>query len=189
MKRIAIALLLLSTMQLSGCLGKLFGINLTVVGEKTALEKQVLGTYQEIGRDLASYASVRGVNEDGTLKPSPEVTDSQRAVLQALNDRQYNRDDLQTMLRAGVLGEANTGLVVILRDPAPGDEIPPKLAQEVFTEENADRATVLGRLMQTTPGVTEKDRAQVEWIFTTLNEDLAPAGSRVQDQSGAWRTK
>ncbi|MCC6547889.1 DUF1318 domain-containing protein [Candidatus Sumerlaeota bacterium] len=174
----------------TGCAQKLFGINLFVVGEKTSLERQVLGNYAEIGRDLSAYASVRGVSPDGTMKPAPRTTESQAAVLQALGNRRYNRDDLDALLTGGVVGEGNNGKLVVLQETAQAvGQLTPELVARLIEEENRDRGVILDRLMKTTPNVTEADQPEVAWIFATLNQDLAPAGARFQTKSGAWKTK
>ncbi len=174
---------------LSGC-GPLLDIDLFVVGEKTALESQVLGTYQSLGRDLTAYASVRGVNEDGSIRPAPEMTDSQREVLRALNNQQYNRDDLDQLLAAGSVGEGNEGTLVVMTEAAESiGELTPELVDEVLAEENADRTVVLDRLMKTTPGLRDEDRPEVVWIFARMNQDAAPAGSWIQTREGVWEQK
>lgn len=190
-KRISAFVILFAAPVLFGaCSGPFLGINLQVVGEKTALERQVLGTYEEIGRDLSAYASVRGVNPDGTMRTPPRTTDSQAEVLQAFSNRKYNRDDLDTLLTNGIVGEGMDGMLA-----APGAEaatdssLNPALVSELISEENRDRAVIIERLMKTTPGVTEVDRAEVGWIFATLNQELAPAGARLQTKTGEWKTK
>lgn len=191
MMRIPLSILLLAFSILqAGCAGNLFGINLTAVGEKTALEKQVLGSYEQIGRDLSVYASVRGVDPSGSLKEPPPATESQQATMAALNNRRYNRDDLDILLSAGAIGEASNGLVVV-RDEATlkATSIGEELARQVIAEENKDRETILERLVATTPGVTEANREDVAWVFATLNHDLAPTGTPIQRRDGSWVIK
>jgi hypothetical protein len=174
----------------SGCVGKLFGVNLFAVGEKSALEQQVLGTYEQVGRDLAVYASVRGVAPDGSLKEPPPITSSQQAAIQAMNNRRYNRDDLEVILLSGAVGEGNDGLLALLdENRLARTSLGMELSRQVIAEENADRRTLIDRLMLTTPGVTETDRPEVSWIFATLNQQLAPTGSSLQTRAGEWSTK
>ncbi len=174
----------------SGCTRPLLGINLFVVGERTALERQVLGTYEKIGRDLATYASVRGVNPDGTLSPPPELTESQQQAIAAMNNRRYNRDDVDTLLRVQFVGEGRNGRLVRLVDQIhPVEGLSPELIGEIIAEENEDRETILARLMETTPGVEEDDREEVEWILAGLNRDMAPPGAMYQRRDGSWRMK
>lgn len=172
----------------TGC-GKLFDFRLQIVGEQTSLERQVLGTYGALGEDLLAYSSVRGVAPDGSLVLPPPATDSQRAAFAAMRNREYNRDDIDRLLAAGALGESRTGAIEV-RDEAllatPGlaaDE-----ARVIIEEENNDRATILGRLIETTGGA-DANRAEVEWIFAKLNIDRAPAGAWVQDRAGNWSRK
>lgn len=173
-----------------GCKGPLFSLNLNMVGEKTALEKQVLGNYNEIGRSLDAYASVRGVNPDGTLKPAPEMTASQYAVLQAMNNRRYNRDDLDLLLTYKVVGENKDGILEVLKEEVPNlPGLNGDLARTIIEEENIDRNSILDRLIQTTPGVGKDDRPAVASIFAGLNQQLAPIGSMVQFGDGSWREK
>lgn len=183
------AFIIPTALSLTGC-GSLLGINLFVVDEKTALEQQVLGTYETIGTDLSSYASVRGVNPDGTQSEPPKMTDSQRQVMQALNNRRYNRDDVNLLLSERIVGEGINGLLELQVETVSAvGNLTPALVQEVISEENRDRSVIVERLMQTTPGVTPANRAEVEAIFARLNIDLAPAGSRIQSADGSWGTK
>lgn len=174
---------------LTGC-SRLLGINLNIVGEKTSLERQVLGTYEELGTDLAVYASVRGVQPDGSLAAPTPMTESQRAVLQAINNRRYNRDDLDAILLSGAVGEGNDGLLVARENPTgPAVALKPELVAQIVDEENRDRQTIIGRLMATTPGVSEGNRGDVGWVFAGLNQDLAPTGSAIQARDGSWSVK
>ncbi len=174
---------------MTGC-GSLLGVNIDFVGEKTALEKQVLGNYQALGRDLSVYSSVRAVEPDGSISEPPKMSKSQKKVMEAIKNRKYNRDDLNVLLLSGAIGEANTGLIEI-RDLEliPKNTIGEDLAREVIEEENSDRGVILERLMTTTPGVTEDQRGEVSWIFANLNRDLAPEGSMIQERNGMWRKK
>lgn len=174
---------------LNGCGGQLFGVNLVFVGEQTALERQVLGTYEEIGRDLTTFSSVRAVDPDGNIIVPPPMTGSQAEVMRALNNRRYNRDDLDVLLTAGVVREGNDGMLSI--NPEAPEEWPLQeaMTRQIIEEENRDREVILNRLMQTTPGVEEGDREEVAWILATLNQQAAPGSSLVQERDGRWRVK
>lgn len=174
---------------LASC-GKLFNVDLLVVGGPTALEKQVLGSYQTLGSDLLAYSSVRGVAPDGSLQVPPPTTDSQAAALRAMQNRTYNRDDVDRLLAADVFGEGRDGLLIVRNKPTTEiDGISPEIALQIADEENADRAILIERLMTTVPGVRENQKGEVAWIFATLNQEAAPAGSNYQDRNGIWRAK
>jgi len=188
MTRIAIVFAL--ALMASACGGRLVDVDLFVVSEQTALERQVLGSYRALGSDLAAYSSVRGVEPDGTLKIPPPATASQAASMRALQELAYNRDDVDEMLVAGVIGEGRNGLLVAQNVPLPPvGRITADLVARVVEEENASRQVLITRLMATVPGVREEQRAEVEWIFATMNRDTAPTGSPVQNRDGTWSTK
>jgi len=173
----------------SGCGGRLFDVNLFILGEQTTLEKQVLGSYEALGEDLLLYGSVRGVEPDGSLRTPPPATDSQRAALEAMRNREYNRDDIEALLTGGVVGEGADGLLA-WRDGVRGAGIlGAEEARRIVEEENADRETLVDRLMATTPGVGPTQEADVRWIFARLNQDDAPEGAWIADRDGTWRRK
>lgn len=187
MKRLALLALILPV--LGGC-GPLLNLNLMFTGEQTSLESQVLGAYGRLDDDLAAYSSVRAVQPDGTLAPPRPVTSSQAAALLAMQNRQYNRDDVELLLANRIVGERSDGMLERLVAPLPPvDRITPQLVEQIVAEENADRAVLIERLMRTTPGVTEGQRPDVAWIFATTNIDRAPAGALVMERTGQWRTK
>lgn len=188
MKRLT--LLLLATVALAGCGGSLLDLNLVVVGEQTALERQVLGSYRALGTDLQAYASVRAVQPDGSLSEKPVATPSQTAALRAMQNREYNRDDLDLLLANGVLGERNDGMLERLIVPLPPVErITPALIERIVQEENRDRATILERLRATVPEAKDAPPGEIEWIFAGTNFELAPAASQIQERDGTWRAK
>lgn len=171
----------------TGCAKNLFNVNFFVVGEQTSLEKQVLGTYGALGEDLLMYSSVRGVDEEGGLKTPPPATDSQQAAFAAMRNREYNKDDIEALLTAGMVGEAQTGLLEWRdRNAALPEGLTTEQAERVVEEENRDRGAVLARLMATVPGIDESGRREVERIFAGLNRESAPAGAWIQSEDGAW---
>jgi len=175
----------------SGCASSLFNVNLNVVGEQTALEKQVLGTYKSLGEDLMIYSSVRGVDEGGALKTPPPATASQRAACLAMKNREYNRDDVIRILRAGIAGEANTGLLTARAEAAALaiEGLTREQVMKIIDEENRDRAAVIERLVATTPGISKEQTVQVGRIFAGLNQDVAPGGAWIQNEDETWRRK
>ncbi|MEI6970938.1 MAG: DUF1318 domain-containing protein [bacterium] len=190
-KSYACVALLAVSLSSAGCISSLFNVNLNVVGEQTALEKQVLGTYKSLGEDLMVYSSVRGVDESGSLKTPPASTDSQRAACTAMRNRDYNRDDVQRILAAGIAGEGKDGQLIARKEA--GSETVEGLTREqvikLVEEENGDRRVVVERLATTTPNLTSEQRAQVGSIFAQLNHEIAPAGTWLQNQDGSWRRK
>ncbi|MGF1573208.1 MAG: DUF1318 domain-containing protein [Sumerlaeia bacterium] len=180
--------ILVFSLVLQGC-GPLLNLNIKVIGEQTSLENQVLGNYSELGKELLSYSSVRGVDPDGSLTLPPETTESQQQVFAALQNRRYNSDDLNALLRTNVLGEAANGLVVQREQNLSQTNLTQEQVQQIIDEENNDRAVLLNRLKQTIFTQQENQEDEIQWVFATINQDAAPIGSFIQARNGAWSTK
>ena len=70
---------------LAGCGGKLMDVNVTIVDQKTALENQILGSYEELGNDVLLLASLRSVDEEGKLKSATEIPKGKLRALRAMH--------------------------------------------------------------------------------------------------------
>ena len=99
-----------------GCGGPLVGV--TVVDERTALENQVLGTYQELNQEVLLVASVRYIDPKGKLQKSPEIPPGKKQVIRALQRSSFNKDDIDQLKQRGVLGENNEGGLTLLQPKA-----------------------------------------------------------------------
>ena len=97
---------------LVGCSGPLVGV--TVVDERTALENQVLGTYQELNQEVLLVASVRYIDPKGKLKKTPEVPPGKKKVIRAMQRASFNKDDIDRLKKLEVLGESNEGTITLL---------------------------------------------------------------------------
>src|SRR5574341_1569255 len=70
-------------------------------GEKTALEIQILGAYKQVQEDVWMVASVRAANPDSQIT----ISDEKRAVLTAMQNQEFNKDDVAEFKRDGAVGE------------------------------------------------------------------------------------
>jgi len=174
---------------LAAC-GKLVDVNVTVVDQKTALENQILGSYEELGDEMLLLASVRSVDEEGKLKSVQAVPPGKMKAIRALQRQEFNRDDIQNFKQAGIAGEGNEGLLVFFEDERTrGDEEFRKFATSLIAEENEDRITLLERAIATSPSFKEGDLPRVQKIFASLNRDNARKGDKIQREDGAWEVK
>ena len=89
----------------TGCAEKLVDVNVTIVDQKTALENQILGSYEELGSEVLLLASVRSVDEEGKLKPVIEVPKGKRKALRAMQRQEFNRDDIKGLKILHVQGK------------------------------------------------------------------------------------
>lgn len=155
-------------------------------GEKTALENQILGTYSQVQEDMWMVASVRAASPDSQVTLSEE----KRAVLAAVQNREFNRDDVDEFKRDGAIGENNKGLLE-LRPLArlQKDLTYRKLVEQIVAEENRDRQIVLKRIVAINPAVQSASATEVETAFAQLQRDSAKPGDWLQLPSGEWLRK
>lgn len=175
---------------LSGCAEKFVDVNVTIVDQKTALENQILGSYEELGNEVLLLASVRSVDEEGKLKPIIKVPKGKREALRAMQRQEFNHDDIQEFKSTLCAGEGNDGLLKFfdnertLKDPKYKEFV-----VAILKEENADRLTILNRIVATNENFSEKDLPKVQKISASLNRDNALAGEKIQSDEGTWSTK
>ncbi|MBC8284111.1 MAG: DUF1318 domain-containing protein [Nitrospinae bacterium] len=174
----------------TGCAEKLVDVNVTIVDQKTALENQILGSYEELGNEVLLLASVRSVDEEGKLKPVIEIPKGKREALRAMQRQEFNHDDIQEFKRTLCAGEGNDGLLKYidnertLKDPKFKEFV-----MAIIKEENEDRLTVLKRIVATNENFSENDLPKVQKISASLNRDNALAGEKIQSDEGKWATK
>lgn len=171
---------------LTGCGGPLVGV--TVVDERTALENQVLGTYQELNQQVMLVASVRYIDPKGKLKQTQELPPGKKDVVRALQRVSFNKDDLNHYKSLGIIGENNEGGVTLLEPEKvqPGDRA---FVENLVKEENEDRLVIMSRIIETNETLAPTDLPRVHKMFAALNRDKALKGERIQLDSGQWIQK
>lgn len=175
---------------LCSCVSKLVSVDVTVVDERTALENQVLGTYEEINQDTLLLASVRSVDESGNLKEIPPMPQKKREAIRAMQRRQFNKDDIENFKALGCAGENNTGLLTFFSvKKAKDDPAFKKFSQQIIIQENEDRMVIMKRIVATNENFTENDLPRVQKIFASLNRTAARPGDLIQTETGEWIKK
>ncbi|MBI5016262.1 MAG: DUF1318 domain-containing protein [Deltaproteobacteria bacterium] len=173
-------------------------VDVTVVGERTALENQVLGTYNSLDDEMLLAASVRAVDSEGRLKREPLKSPEQRDTVQAMQTLAFHEDDVATFKRLGWVGEDNQGLLTAFaleRGGAPDDlrEFAATYKDEEFRAVVAAvkqaRDVVMRRVIELNETFTKGDLPRVRQVFARLNVQNALPGERVQGADGAWGVK
>ncbi len=174
---------------LAGC-KNLAQVDVSVIDERTQLENQVLGAYEDISEDLVLIASVRGVGEEGEVRvPPPQSTGKKRALM-AMQNREFNRDDIESFKKKGVVGENNEGFLTIVDEsPLTADAKLGEFVRAKVVEENRDRLILMERVIEMTPGLSDEDLTEVKKIMAQRNRDNASTGERYQDTKGQWVSK
>ena len=179
-----IAFILVAVGMIAGCSIKAPEVHVT--GEMTALEGEVLGTYQEMEEDTWMIASTRAARGDTEVRISPE----KRKVLDALQEQKFNKDDIDEFKRKGYVGEGNDGLLV-LRPSEDLDSDVERMAfvQEIVDEENEDREIIMERVIELNDSLQETKRDDILGIFAKMNQEGSPQGTWIQREDGDWIRK
>lgn len=157
-----------------------------ITGEKTALENQVIGTYQEIEQDSWTIASVRS---SSGAKTQP-MSDEKKKVLTAVQNRRFNKDDINEFKRDGVIGENNKGFLEIRDDQKlDKDEEYRKRVEKIIADENRDRQIIKNRAIQVNEQIAQAGEESVDQVFAKIYQDESEAGTWLQLADGTWLKK
>lgn len=180
----------LAFLLLCSCVSKLVSVDVTVVDERTALENQVLGSYEEINRDTLLLASVRSVDESGNLKEIPPIPQKKREAIRAMQRRQFNKDDIENLKKLGCAGENNLGLLTFFPVRKTKDDPAfEQFSQNIIKQENQDRMVIMKRIVATNENFAGNDLPRVQKIFASLNLTAAHSGDLIQTETGEWIKK
>jgi len=159
----------------------------SVTGEKTALENQVIGTYEQIEEDVWTLTSVRSV---GNTAPQPKMSKDKKKVLEAVQGRKFNKDDVDEFLKAGIVGENNRGFLEIIHPEKIGkDETLKNRVEKIVQSENEYRKIIMDRIIVLNEDAARAGEENVGHIFAKMNQDNAAPGSWIQLDTGDWVQK
>ena len=169
----------------SGCVSA----KINVVDERTALENQILGSYEELDRDMQLLASVRAVDSSGKTQPPPSYTQERQQAIVARQTQQFNRDDIDELKRAGCLGEAGDGTLAARTCDRSSDQAIAGRLERLIASENQARGVILRFAVTTSPDLTEKDLPQVTEAYARMQREKAKTGEWIQQPDGKWIQK
>jgi uncharacterized protein YdbL (DUF1318 family) len=156
-----------------------------VTGEKTALEREVIGTYQQLQEDTWMIASKRSASNE-TVTVAPE----KQRVLDALQQQKFNKDDVDEFKKKGYVGEDNQGLLDIRVSGYLEANVETKaLIDQIVKEENASRGVIMNRVVEINESLKQSVRQNILAIFAQMNQDNSPVGTWIQRQLGDWVKK
>lgn len=181
---------------LGGC--TLARVNVEMVSERTALENQILGTYNSLDTRMLLAASVRGVDETGAVTAPPRQSGTYRDALAAVQTLAFHADDLSAFMRLGWVGENNRGYLSAFE--LENEEIPAELAdfadrytrgefEHVVNRVNSARQVLMERVIYLNENLKDSDMPKIERVFADLRAAESPPGTLVQTETGAWQKK
>ena len=167
-------------------------IEFEVESQRTVLEQQILGAYEELDDDLVLITSVRAVNQDGSTK-SVKLTPLEKRAVAARQNQQFNQDDIKELRDKQLIGENREGDVTILPKSigkiakAAGKDR--KFAEVIVTEENADRQVIWQRIIEKSPDLSQKDLPLVRQNYHEQIIEKLAKGHWFQGKDGKWIQK
>jgi uncharacterized protein YdbL (DUF1318 family) len=157
-----------------------------ITGEKTALENQVIGTYQQIEEDVWTLTSVRSTN----TTPKPKMSVEKKRVLEAVQGRKFNKDDIDEFLQEGFVGENNQGLLVIRdNENLKKDADLKNRVTKIIENENGYRQIIMERIILLNEQAADAGEKNVSKIFAKINQDTAVSGAWIENENGQWIRK
>jgi uncharacterized protein YdbL (DUF1318 family) len=171
------------TILLSGCVSA----RINVVDERTALENQILGSYEELDRDMQLLASVRAVDAAGKTRQPQSYTKQRRRAILARQTQQFNRDDIDELKQAGCIGEAQDGSLKARPCERSSDPATAERLQRLLASENQARGIILRFAITASPDLTDRDLPQVIAAYARMQREKAREGEWIQKPDGGWK--
>ncbi len=181
---------------LYGC--ALAQVNVEVLSKRTALENQILGTYNSLDREMLLLASVRGVDPTGEIRKPPDQSREHRDAILAIQIQTFHLDDLLAFKRLQWVGESNTGLLkpfTMNKENVPDElkDFAKRYTQQEFnaviTQINDARDVIMQRVIDLNENLTQENLSKVRQIFGALNIENALVGEKIQIKDGTWMVK
>ncbi len=163
-------------------------INLT--GEKTVVERQIVGDYKELEKDSWVVSSVKTTVQKKT-GAEPVISGDSELVL-AMKIREFHSDKIRDYKDRGFIGEANNGYVEYIKSgPSENDKDILELIKRVIKNENNARKTIFTRtlLNANKKPPTDEEIEAFGRIFAEEQRALAQKNDWIQDESGRWVKK
>lgn len=162
---------------------------ISLTGEKTVIERQIVGDYRELEKDAWTISSVKTTTgrsaSQGQISGDPEI-------VKAVKIRDYISDKLIAYKKEGSVGEGGDGFVAYRETKKYESSSDLKKALIlVIEEENKSRKTIFTRSLMNIEGV-EPGKVKVEnfgKLFAEEQRAVAEKGDWIQDNSGRWTRK
>jgi hypothetical protein len=164
-----------------------------VASSRTTLEEQIIGSFQELETDYVTTASVRAVDSEGNAKAPVASSDSKKRALEARQNMEFNRDDLEELRSEELIGEGKDGLTLLLPSTIGKQKSATKprrrFAEFIVEEENRDRKILWERVIEQSPDLTASNLSAVRDEFSKTQIRSLKSGQWYQQTNSEWVRK
>ncbi|MCX8123014.1 MAG: YdbL family protein [Spirochaetes bacterium] len=155
-----------------------------ITGEKTALERQLIGEYKEIEKDawVTSTVMVPSKGERYAFISTDE------SLLQAIKIRELNLDRIRMYKDMGIIGEMNNGYVGIVDEKKLQSVKDSAAIRSVVNDENNARVIIF---IKSSGSQDKNDPKAIRFGYDFAKEQHAKAkkGDWIQKEDGRWVKK
>lgn len=161
-----------------------------LTGEKTAIERQIIGDYKELEKDAWVISSVKT-----NIQRGEEVTPSAGSdllLLKAIKTRELHQPRIRKYKNEGAIGEKNNGLIAYKSTPKYEQDKELKyILNTVIEEENRARKIIFERSLSGAGKEKPSDKEIEAFgrIFAEEQRALAQKNDWIQENSGRWVKK
>ena len=155
------------------------------VGQKTALEHQLMGRFEPLTDEQMGLAAVRAGDGNIENAKGPEY-------LRALNARKrqiFNADDIEHYKNSSCLGEALVARLTLRPCDQQKEEKELLLLEKLISQENDDRKTLLDWLILNDPRLDKTARQDIQKIYHDMLVERAQKRAWYQNKKGVWQQK
>ncbi|TAL39596.1 MAG: DUF1318 domain-containing protein [Spirochaetes bacterium] len=162
-----------------------------LTGEKTVIERQIVGEYRELEKDAWIVSSVR--TSITKTKGTPMATaGGDEELFKALKIREFNEEKLRIFKDEGAVGETNAGVAAYIpTQKYEGNQGLKNALMKVLEDENRARASIFERSLAKS-GTEKPAPDQVAAFAKKFAEEqyaLAKKNDWIQDKIGQWVKK
>lgn len=166
---------------ISGCT-----FNFELTSQRTALENQVMGVYQELDDEVFLLSTMRGARNQISEKVGPNGS-----VVSNRRNQEFNRDDIEELKEKGIVGERWDGLLeqVEANSSQRTGVYPMELIKLLINEENSDRRNIWRYVLSRIPEGSGVTLDQIGEAYGRGQWDKAVTGFWLKSKDGIWHKK
>ena len=160
--------------------------NFELTSQRTALENQVMGVYQELDDEVLLLSTVRAVRESASENQGAKAT-----VIFHRRNQEFNRDDIEELKEKGLIGERWDGLLEQLGKniARQKEHIDDPLSSLLIKEENSDRKIIWGYVLTKIPEGSAISLSQIGEAYGKAQWEKLGHGGWFKNQKGVWQQK
>lgn len=162
---------------------------INITGEKTIIERQIVGDYRELEKDAWILSSVK---TNIQRKGYTVVIGGDRILFTAMKIREYHKDKVRDYKDEGAIGETNTGYIQYRSTPRyDRDRDLKEILFRVIQEENKARKIIFKRSLIRS-GVKDPGNEEIRSFgmkFAQEQRERAQKSDWIQNESGKWIRK